>query len=182
MSHRDGQRPSFPTRVGYGGGVLPPNGAEGPPRPSAAPEPAPYDSVPMLEVEAIYQQGPVPQDEPLRILEVWTRNRIYKMSPAMLCVEVVDRATGAVDRGSEFLGQRLVGGQLRDGAAIELSHPFPRPGAEAVFERAAGASGALSRTSIVSRVVLRLHVVKVDPRGVAPTWAELKKASIIPPP
>jgi hypothetical protein len=135
----------------------------------------------MLELEAVHQQGPVPQDEPLRILEVWTQNRVYTMSPAMLCVEVVDRATGAVERASEFLGQRLVGGQIRDGSTIELSHPFPRPGSEAVFEKVDGTGGTLSRTSAVHRVVLRLHVVTVDSRAVAPTWARLKRASIAPP-
>jgi hypothetical protein len=140
-----------------------------------------YDHVPMVEIEAVHQIGPVPQGEPYRTLEVWTQNRVYKMSPAMVCVEVRERAAGALVPDSEFLGQRLVGGQRREGATIELSHPFPRPGAEAVFEKLEGGSGALSRTSAVSRVVLRLHVVTVDSRGVAPTWAQLKQASIAPP-
>ncbi len=143
-------------------------------------EPSAYDHVPMLEIEAVHQMGPVPQDEPLRTLEVYTQNRVYKMSPAMVCVEVRDLASGAVDPKSEFLGQRLAGGQHREGARIELTHPFPRPGSEAVFERD-GAAGSLSRTSTVKRVVLRLHVVTVDSRGVAPTWAQLKQASILPP-
>jgi hypothetical protein len=177
MTKSDERHPSFPTRVGHGSGAeLAPQGTPTDPSDEAHE----LDRVPMLEVEAIHQLGPVRQEEPLRILEVWTQNRIYKMSPAMLCVEVIDRASGAVDRTSQFLGQRLVGGQLREGEAIELSHPFPRPGSEAVFEKLAGSSGALSRTSTVRRVVLRLHVVTVDPRGVAPTWAQLKRSGVAP--
>lgn len=173
-----GKRPSYPTRRGHG---APGEDAPAPPPVVVAPE-DPYDHVPMVEIEAIYQQGPVAQDEPLRTLEVWTQNRVYKMSPSMICVEVFDPARGAIDRESEFLGQRLVGGQRREGSTIELSHPYPRPGSEAVFEKVDERGGALSRTSTVRRVVLRLHVVRVDSRGVAPTWAQLKKASILPPP
>ncbi|MBC7173356.1 MAG: hypothetical protein H5U40_13035 [Polyangiaceae bacterium] len=180
MSGNADRRGSFPTRRGHGASANePPSGSD--PEPQSGE--SVYDHVPMVEVEAVHQQGPVPQDgEPLRTLEVWTQHHVYKMSPAMVCVEVRDLSTDAADRTSEFLGQRLVGGQRLDGARIELSHPFPRPGADAVFEKVDGSAGALSRTSPVRRVVLRLHVVTVDSRGVAPTWAELKRVSSRPAP
>ncbi len=179
MSSSGDRRSSLPTRRGHGGGAE--DSALDRPSNQEAAE-SPYDHVPMVEIEAVRKLGPVPQDEPLRTLEIWTQNHVYEMTPAMVCVEVRDRASGAVDTTNEFLGQRLVGGQLRDGASIELSHPFPRPGSEAVFEKLEGGGGALSRTSAVSRVVLRLHVVTVDSRAVAPTWAQLKGSRVAPSP
>ncbi|NOY90719.1 MAG: hypothetical protein GXP55_05865 [Deltaproteobacteria bacterium] len=134
---------------------------------------SPLDHAPLVEIEVIHQHGPAPRaDRPYRTLEVYTQNRIYTMNPWMTCVGVRDRA-GDEHPEHAFLGCRLVGGQHREGERIELSYPFPRPGTEAVFERPEGKPGTFARTSTVTRVVLRLHVVTVAPRSVAPTWSEI---------
>ena len=129
---------------------------------------------PIVEIEVVHQSGPAPHTEyPLHTLEVWTQNRIYTMDPAMVCVQVAERASLAPIAAHPFLGQRLVGGQSREGDSIELSYPFPRPGTEAVFEEPDSKIGHFSRTSTVTRVVLRLHLISVNPNVVAPTWAEI---------
>lgn len=130
-----------------------------------------YSRTPMVEIEVVHQHGPAPRSErPWRTLEVWTRNRVYTMDPSMTCIEVSDRISNKVSADHAFLGSRLVGGQHREGQRIELSCPFPRPGTEAVFEHPEGQRGGFSRTSTVTRVVLRLHVVTVAPSYVVPTW------------
>jgi len=129
---------------------------------------------PLVEIEVIHEHGPAPHtDKPWRTLEVWTRNRVYTLDPMLSCVEVRDRATREVVDGHPFIGMRLVGGQHREGDSIELSYPFPRPGTEAVFERSHEKRGQFSRTSAVTRVVLRLHIVTVAPGHVVPTWEEI---------
>jgi len=129
---------------------------------------------PLVEIEVVHQSGPAPHTEsPLRTLEVWTQNRVYTMDPAMICVRVTERASLEAIEDHPFLGQRMVGGQSTEGTAIELSYPFPRPGTEAVFEQADPKIGHFSRTSTVTRVVLRLHLISVNPSVVAPTWAEI---------
>lgn len=134
---------------------------------------SPTDNTPLVEIEVIHQHGPAPRAErPYRTLEVYTQNRVYTMDPWMTCVGVRDRA-GDEHVEHAFLGCRLVGGQHREGERIELSYPFPRPGTEAVFEQPEGKAGTFARTSTVTRVVLRLHVVTVAPRSVAPTWSEI---------
>jgi hypothetical protein len=131
----------------------------------------PYTRTPLVEIEVVHRHGPAPRSErPWKTLEVWTRNRVYTMDPAMTCVEVIDRITNKPVPDHAFLGSRLVGGQHREGQRIELSCPFPRPGTEAVFEHPTGQRGNFSRTSTVTRVVLRLHVVTVAPGHVVPTW------------
>jgi len=139
---------------------------------------------PVVEIEVVHEHGPAPStDRPFRTVEVWTRNRVYTLDALLICVEVMDRATRNIVTDHPFLGMRLVGGQHREGERIELSHPFPRPGTEAVFEQAGPGSraGAFSRTSAVTRVVLRLHIVTVMPSHVVPTWEEIT-GSILPPP
>ncbi len=154
-------------------------------RPSEPPAPAKNPrGTPVVEIEVVHEHGPAPNtDRPFRTVEVWTRNRVYTLDAILCCVEVMDRATREVVPDHPFLGMRLVGGQHREGERIELSHPFPRPGTEAVFEQAGPGSraGAFSRTSAVTRVVLRLHIVTVMPNHVVPTWEEIT-GSILPPP
>jgi len=144
-------------------------------RPSRRPPPPmARRGTPLVEIEVIHEHGPAPHtDKPWRTLEVWTRNRIYTLEPTLSCVEVRDRATRELVRDHPFLGMRLVGGQHREGDSIELSYPFPRPGTEAVFERPGQKHGQFSRTSPVTRVVLRLHIVTVAPNHVVPTWEEI---------
>lgn len=147
---------------------------EVPRRPSAAPPTQGRGGTPLVEIEVIHEHGPAPNTEkPWRTLEVWTRNRIYTLDPTLSCVEVRDRGSREIVHDHPFLGMRLVGGQHREGDSIELSYPFPRPGTEAVFERPDSTRGHFSRTSAVTRVVLRLHIVTVAPSSVVPTWEEI---------
>jgi len=149
-------------------------------RPPVHEEPAPAKrrgGTPMIEIEVVHEHGPAPNTErPWRTLDVWTRNRIYTLDPTMLCVEVRNRAERDVVDGHPFVGMRLVGGQHREGENIELSYPFPRPGTEAVFEQTGKRRGNFSRTSPVTRVILRLHIVTVAPTYVVPTWEEITGA------
>ena len=138
---------------------------------------------PLVEIEVLHQHGPAPRmDQPAQTLEVWTQNRIYTMDPGNTCVLVTDRKSGREDREHSFIGFKLVGGQHRDGETFELSYPFPRPGTEAVFEHPSARRGNFSRTSTVTRVVLRLHVVTVSQTRVVPTWSDLTSPELgIPP-
>lgn len=133
-----------------------------------------HDQTPLVEIEVVHQHGPAPHTEQTaRTVEIWTQNRIYTMDPSMICIRVADRPGLEPNPEHPFLGHRLVGGQRRQGDSMELSYPFPRPGTEAVFEHNGGRLGHFSRTSTVTRVILRLHMVTVSPSVVAPTWAEL---------
>ena len=133
-----------------------------------------HDDQPLVEIEVFHQHGPAPRmQQPAQTLEVWTQNRIYTMDPSQTCVAVTDRKSGREDPEHPFLGFRLVGGQHRDGESFELSFPFPRPGTEAVFEHPNTRRGNFSRTSTVTRVVLRLHVVTVAQSHVVPTWTDI---------
>jgi len=169
-------RPTHATgSLGTMGGSRPPEDAD-PRRPRGTP---------MVEIEVVHEHGPAPSTErPWRTLEVWTRNRVYTTDPYMICIEVKDRVSREVVPDHPFLGMRLVGGQHRRGEQIELSYPYPRPGTEAVFEQPIARRGNFSRTSAVTRVVLRLHVVTVSPNSVVPTWEEITgalKLSLPPP-
>ena len=133
-----------------------------------------HDAMPLVEVEVVHQHGSAPRMTfPPQTVEIWTQNRIYTLDPQLLCVGVADRATGVVAAQHPFVGYRLAGGQHRDGDAFEISYPFPRPGTEAVFEHPKGVRGSFSRTSTVTRVVLRLHVVTVAPAVLVPTWNDI---------
>ncbi len=129
-----------------------------------------------LEIETTHTRGPAPRTEgPKKIVEIWTRNRVYVLDSALICVEVVDRSSGEMSPEHSFLGRRLVGGQRRHHDDIELSFPYPRPGSEAVFEDPRGPKGQYWQTSTVARVVLRLHVITVTPNQVVPAWERLSE-------
>ena len=137
------------------------------------------DEPPLVEIEVVHRRGAAPRmDQPPQTLEVWTRNRVYVLDPHLVCVGVADLGGGPPDPRHPFVGYRLVGGQHRDGDTFELSYPFPRPGTEAVFEHPTGVRGNFSRTSTVTRVVLRLHVVTVAPSVVVPTWSTITSPGI----
>ncbi len=138
-----------------------------------APRPL-HDDVPLVEVEVVHQVGRAPRvEQPAGVLEVWTQNRIYTMDPALTCISVANRDSGKTDESHPFLGYKMVGGQHRDGESFEISYPYPRPGTEAVFEHPDSRRGAFSRTSTVTRVVLRLHVVTVSQGVLVPTWSRI---------
>lgn len=139
---------------------------------------------PMVEIEVVHEHGPAPRtDRPWRAVEIWTRNRVYTLDPQNTCIEVMDRVSRKVETEHAFIGARMVGGQHRDGDAIELSYPYPRPGSEAVFEQQGGSRRvSFSRTSAVTRVVIRLRLVTVAPSHVVPTWEEITNAFQLPKP
>jgi hypothetical protein len=127
---------------------------------------------PFVEVELVYQTGHAGMDTtPWRALEIWTRNRIYGCDWGLRCIEVLDRESGAPDLDNTLLGSRLAGGQLHTEEGIEVTHPWPRPGSEAVFEHS-GRKGYVT-TSTVTRVILRMRVLTVPQQKIEPTWDDL---------
>lgn len=139
---------------------------------------------PAIDVELVMERKTTPYvDRPWAALEIWTQNRIYSVDATMTCLEVVDKATGKPEQRHPLVGAHLVGGQHEDEAGMELSHPFPRVGSEAVFEQDSGARGArFSHTSQVERVVLRLRVLTVAPDHVISSWQDITGSFRVPPP
>lgn len=129
---------------------------------------------PAVDIDLIHERRSAPlPDQPWVFVEIWTRNTIYQLDSTMVCVDVIDQSTRKSIADHSLRGARLVGGQSRDGDAMELSHPFPRPGSEAVFEQASGRHVRFSQTSTVTRVVMRLRVLTVEPEQMLPTWEDI---------
>jgi hypothetical protein len=143
-----------------------------------APGPVPGASkrtpTPAVDIDLVYERRSAPlADQPWVFVEIWTRNTVYHLDGRLVCIDVVDQASRKSQGDHPLRGARLVGGQSRDGESIELSHPFPRPGSEAVFEQTAGRHVRFSQTSSVTRVVMRLRVLSVTPEQLLPTWEEV---------
>jgi hypothetical protein len=107
---------------------------------------------------------------PWRAVEVWTKNRVYGMDAALICIEVVDRATGKVDPEHPILGGRLGGGRKRSGRGATFTTPLPLPGTEAMFMRAK----KQAYTSAVERVLVRVRALRVRANA---TWDDVLDAS-----
>jgi hypothetical protein len=146
----------------------------------------PGGGTPIVEIQVAHERGPTPSPARLRdAVEVFTRNHIYVLDSMMRCVDVrtlradAGRSTG--DAG--FVGWRLVGGQANTEEGTELSYPFPRPGAQAVFEVRRGSARQFHYTSPVTKVVVRLSIVTVTQTRAIPTWEEISRAldSSVPP-
>jgi hypothetical protein len=129
---------------------------------------------PAVDIDLIHERRTAPlPDHAWTFVEIWTRNTIYALDSRLVCIAVVDQTTRRAHGEHPLLGARLVGGQRRDGESMELSHPFPRPGSEAVFEQSKGRQVRFSQTSSVTRVVLRLRVLTVASDNLLPTWEEI---------
>lgn len=129
---------------------------------------------PAVDIDLVYERRSAPlPDQPWIFVEIWTRNTIYQLDASLVCVDVIDQGTRKSIGDHPLRGARLVGGQSRDGDAMELSHPFPRPGSEAVFEQTSGRHVRFSQTSSVTRVVMRLRVLTVEPEQLLPTWEDV---------
>ncbi len=129
---------------------------------------------PAVDIDLIHERRTAPlPDHEWTFVEIWTRNTIYALDSRLVCIAVVDQNTRRTHPDHALLGARLVGGQRRDGESMELSHPFPRPGSEAVFEQSKGRQVRFSQTSTVTRVVLRLRVLTVSSDNLLPTWEEI---------
>ncbi len=129
---------------------------------------------PLDEVEVSYERGSAPRTDAMRrVYEVWTNNHIYSLDSRMSCIEVRSPGDDKVVRDHPFLGTRMVGGQMQDAGSVEMSYPLPRPGAFAVFESRRGQRRQFSRTSTVTRVVLRLRIVSVTDKNAVPSWEDV---------
>ena len=149
--------------------------------PSAAATPA-ETRRPAIDVELVIERKTTPYvDRPWSALEIWTQNRIYSVDSSMTCLEVVEKSTGKAEHKHPLVGAHLVGGQHEEEGTMELSHPFPRVGSEAVFEQRSGTKAArFSHTSEVERVVLRLRVLTVAPDHVISSWQDITGSFRVP--
>jgi hypothetical protein len=136
---------------------------------------------PAVDIDLIHERRTAPlPDHDWTFVEIWTRNTIYALDSRLVCIAVIDQNTRRNHPDHALLGARLVGGQRRDGESMELSHPFPRPGSEAVFEQSKGRQVRFSQTSTVTRVVLRLRVLTVASDNLLPTWEEITGRHDVP--
>lgn len=143
--------------------------------------PIPRRGQPAVDIDLIHERRTAPlPDHEWTFVEIWTRNTIYALDSRLVCIAVIDQNTRRAHADHALLGARLVGGQLRDGESMELSHPFPRPGSEAVFEQSKGRQVRFSQTSSVTRVVLRLRVLTVSSDNLLPTWEEITSRHDVP--
>lgn len=136
-----------------------------------------HDRTPLVEVNVTHEHGPAPSRRKLtEAVEIITRNHVYVLDSALTCISVLKAASRDAVAESGFLGSRLVGGQFNSDDATEISYPFPRPGAVAVFETIKGRARQFHHTSPVKRVVLRLSILTVTSSRVMPTWEEISRA------
>jgi hypothetical protein len=121
-----------------------------------------------IEVEYVLAV-PGPRDKTM--LEIWTKNRIYRVDATMTCLEVLDRHTGKPDSDLRLVGAQLSGGQSRrpDDDVVDLYYPFPVPGSSAFFSDR-NTMKVLGRTSAIERVVLRLHKMRVRAGELDAQW------------
>jgi hypothetical protein len=132
---------------------------------------------PLIEVSVTHEHGPAPSARRLsEAVEIITRNHIYLLDSALRCIQVRAASSGQPVTDSGFLHARLVGGQVNTEDATELSYPFPRPGAVAVFEVRKGRARQFHTTSPVQRVLMRLSIVTVTRTRAIPTWEEISRA------
>lgn len=194
MGEDDGRRGRNNTYRGFG-----PARPQGP-NPPLEPEPASFEedavSVPVtpkggraiakrgqpaVDIDLIHERRTAPlPDHEWTFVEIWTRNTIYQLDSRLVCIAVVDQSSRRSHPDHALVGARLVGGQQRDGDSMELSHPFPRPGSEAVFEQSKGRQVRFSQTSTVTRVVMRLRVLTVASDNILPTWEEITGRHDVP--
>jgi hypothetical protein len=92
---------------------------------------------------------------------IWTQRRIYCVDSGLVCCAVLDRASFMPVTEHPVMGCRLAFGQRRDasGTIVQVTHPLPEEGTNAVFSAQVGQRVRWSETSPVTRVVLRQHRV-----------------------
>jgi len=134
--------------------------------------PPPIEVVLTRENRVIHQAG-APVEDRYRVLEVYTRNRIYVVDSGMLCVEVIDRRTNMSEPEHSLIGARLAGGQRKYKKTLHLSRPFPVPGTEAVFVRDDRRHAPAGLTSKVERVVLHLHIAAIALEEGSGAWDDV---------
>jgi hypothetical protein len=137
-----------------------------------------FGNIPAIEVELVTEvRRPPVVDKAWAMLEVWTQNNVYRVDLGMRCIEVVEIGSQKSLADHGLLGARLLGGQHVDADTTYLSHPYPRPGTEAVFEQSRPGGGVMfSHSSTVTRVVLRLRQLAIVTGGAEPTWDQIANA------
>jgi hypothetical protein len=108
-----------------------------------------------------------------RMLEVWTRNRVYIVDSALECIEVTDRRSGTAEVSHSLVGAKLAGGQRKYAKTMHISRPFPVPGTEAIFVREGKKNAPAGLTSKVERVVLHIHIASVAMTDGAEAWDDV---------
>jgi hypothetical protein len=132
---------------------------------------------PLVDVHVSYERGAHPNYGKLtQAVKVITRNHIYVLDSALRCVELRKSPRGEPLTQSQYIGARLVGGYFNADDAVEMSYPFPRPGAMAVFETVRGRSRVYHQTTAVKRVELFLSIVTVTTRDGIPSWEDIVRA------
>ena len=106
------------------------------------------------------------------MVEVWTKNRIYRIDASLTCIAVLMRDSGEPDSETQLIGARLAGGESRheDEDVMDLFYPLPVPGCAAVFNDTSKYRKVLGHTSKVERVVLRVHKTRVREGEVDESW------------
>ena len=135
--------------------------------------PPPPIEVVLSRDNRVVTQGTSPIQDRYRVLEVWTRNRVYIIDSALACCEVVDRRTNMSEPEHSLIGARLVGGQRKYKKTLHLSRPFPVPGTEAVFVRDDRRHAPAGLTSKVERVVLHLQIAAIAMEEGSGAWDDV---------
>jgi hypothetical protein len=123
-----------------------------------------------IEVEFVQQRGAAMPQAMWGMLDIYTKNRIYRVSSTMVCIEVIDRKTGSRAKDHPMLGARMGGGQRRSDHRVEVADPIPVPGMDVVFKQHGGKFGQTSR---IERVVLRVRVSTFKVGDKEPSWEEI---------
>lgn len=130
---------------------------------------------PPVDIEVVQQRGVATVPQAMwPMIDIYTHNRLYRVSPQLICIDVVDRKTGKSHGKHPMLGARLGGGQRRTETRVEISDPIPMPGMEVVFKQPGERGDKFGQTSRVERVVLRLRVSAWSTASQeATSWAEI---------
>jgi hypothetical protein len=112
---------------------------------------------------------------PWRAIDVFTKNTTYTLDAQLVCTAVLDRASGAPQKGHLFVGAELVGGAMRSeaGRLLAAAHPLPEVGMHAVFRGEKRGKAWFNETSPVVRVVIRQRVIEFDEHSPLPSWDKL---------
>ena len=141
--------------------------------PSEPVEPPPIEVVLSRQAQTITSADARAATARYRMLEVWTRNRVYIVDSALECIEVLDRRTGTPEATHSLIGATLVGGQRKYMHTMHISRPFPVPGTEAIFVRPGKRAQPSGLTSKVERVVLHVHIASVAMNEDANAWDDV---------
>jgi hypothetical protein len=141
-----------------------------------SPEHGPPPEAPPLDVEValVHERGVSPRPGQWRAFEIWTAKSVYAIDGQLLCIGVMDRATGQADAQHAFLGARLMGGERKQAGAMSFSHPLPVPGGDAIFQISKSAMRSrYGHTSAVEKVVVRIRVTHAPVDSGDTLWEEI---------